>query len=207
MNNNKFSDEKSSTENTKKEKKSINVLFGQRLAEIRKARKFKQEEFSDMLGVHKQTTSRYERGEISPSLEILEKMSKIFNVQIDYFISETENDLIKIPIINSTEPYILNKSLLQKLKNQSNLQAYICENNNMSPVIQKDDIVICSMNNDSQVSLDQLVLVVQNNYAIKRVSKIADDEVELTSTDANIKPMTCLINDIVPIEAYFRSNI
>ena len=178
------------TPSRKKDKKAINVLFGKKLAELRKARGLKQHDLSQQLGIHDQTTSRYERGEISPSLEILERIAKIFNVAMDYFITEQESDLIRIPVINSETPYVLNSSISKKLRHQHNLMAYVCENNNMSPVIQKDDIVIFCMNDDFQASLDQLVVVKKSNFAIKRISKITGNEVELVSTDTTIKPMT-----------------
>ena len=67
------------------------LIFGERLKELREERDMTQEELSNFLNVTRQSISGYETGSNEPILENLVKISKIFNVSIDYLLGLTKD--------------------------------------------------------------------------------------------------------------------
>lgn len=61
------------------EKAAFKSNFGAKLKEIRKLGGWNQEVLAAELGISRDTLSRYERGELSPSLEVFGKMMSIFS--------------------------------------------------------------------------------------------------------------------------------
>lgn len=74
-------------------------ILGNRIAELRSKRDLTQSELGKILGETIGTTltqsaiGQYERGVRRPSLEIVEALSDIFNVSIDYLFGKTEEKL------------------------------------------------------------------------------------------------------------------
>ncbi len=65
-------------------------MFGERLMHLRKSRKMTQRELASLLNVSHTSVGKYERNEAEPDLESIRKISKIFNVSIDYLLSDEE---------------------------------------------------------------------------------------------------------------------
>jgi transcriptional regulator with XRE-family HTH domain len=63
----------------------INKLFGKKLVELRKRQNISQEELADRCGFHRTYIGSLERGEKSPTLNTLEKLSKGLNIEIQDF--------------------------------------------------------------------------------------------------------------------------
>lgn len=63
----------------------INKLFGKKLVELRKKQNISQEELADRCGFHRTYIGSLERGEKSPTLNTLEKLSKGLNIEIQDF--------------------------------------------------------------------------------------------------------------------------
>lgn len=64
------------------------LLIG--LKEIRKAKNLNQQKVAMDLNISREALSHYENGKREPSLSMLQKMSKYFNVSIDYLITGKE---------------------------------------------------------------------------------------------------------------------
>ena len=60
------------------------------LKEIRKSRNLNQQKVAIDLNISREALSHYENGKREPSLEMLNKLSKYFNVSIDYLINGEE---------------------------------------------------------------------------------------------------------------------
>ena len=75
------------------------MSFGQRLTEIRKKRKFSQEELANLLGTKGPAIGRYEREVAKPTIEVASKLAKILGVSLDYLVGNSELELDK-KIIN-----------------------------------------------------------------------------------------------------------
>lgn len=69
------------------------MSFAQNLIELRKYHEFSQEELADMIGVSRQTLSKYETGESLPDIEKCKLLADAFSVSVDELISyDKEND-------------------------------------------------------------------------------------------------------------------
>ena len=60
------------------------------LRQIRKARNLNQQKVAIDLNISREALSHYENGKREPSLEMLNRLSKYFNVSIDYLINGEE---------------------------------------------------------------------------------------------------------------------
>jgi putative transcriptional regulator len=60
--------------------------IGQNIRKLRKERGLKQGEFGNYLDVKLNNVSRWERGEVLPSLEMAWRISRFFNVSIDSLV-------------------------------------------------------------------------------------------------------------------------
>ena len=60
------------------------------LRQIRKSRNLNQQKVAIDLNISREALSHYENGKREPSLEMLNRLSKYFNVSIDYLINGEE---------------------------------------------------------------------------------------------------------------------
>ncbi len=65
-------------------------MLGQRLYEIRTSLGWSQVELAKKLNISKQTVSNWENENIQPSIEMLIRLAKIFNVSTDYLLGLDE---------------------------------------------------------------------------------------------------------------------
>ena len=64
-------------------------VFGKRLKELRKAKSYTIEQFTDMVGISKSTLGYYENDKRMPDIEILARIADTLNVNADYLIGRT----------------------------------------------------------------------------------------------------------------------
>ena len=67
------------------------MSFADNLIELRKLNGFSQEELADMIGVSRQTLSKYETGESLPDIEKCRLIAEVFSVTMDDLISYDKN--------------------------------------------------------------------------------------------------------------------
>lgn len=60
------------------------------LKELRKEKGFTQKEISDIIGMKQQEYSRYERGQTKLNIDLVKKLSLIYNISADYILELTE---------------------------------------------------------------------------------------------------------------------
>lgn len=65
------------------------ITMGDKLKAARKNRGLRQDDTAAYLGVQRQSVSQWERGANGPSRENLEKLAKLYNVDIDYLRQDT----------------------------------------------------------------------------------------------------------------------
>lgn len=84
--------------------------FGKKIAELRKEKKMSQGELAKALSTSTSVIGRYERDEMTPSIEVAKKIATILDTTVGYLLGETEDDqLFKDP------------GMLQRLKELSQL--------------------------------------------------------------------------------------
>jgi transcriptional regulator with XRE-family HTH domain len=69
------------------------AAFGKRLTAAREAKELTKEKLGKIVGVHHSQIGRYEKGEASPSAEVLKKMANALNVSTDYLMNGSTSDL------------------------------------------------------------------------------------------------------------------
>ena len=72
-------------------------MLGKRVNELREARGWSQVRLAAELNVSKQTVSNWENGNILPSVDMLVRISRVFNVSTDYILG-----LESVPRLNVT---------------------------------------------------------------------------------------------------------
>ena len=81
--------------------KGNRMSFAENLTELRKYHNFSQEELAEMIGVSRQTLSKYETGESLPDIEKSKLLADVFSVSVDDLISyqkdQAENMGLGIP--------------------------------------------------------------------------------------------------------------
>ncbi len=75
-----------------------------KLKELRKNSALTQKQIADVIGIDRSTYSYYENGKASPSLEVLVKIAKVFNVTLDYIIYGEESKTVQ-PVSVLTDNY------------------------------------------------------------------------------------------------------
>lgn len=88
--------------------------FNQRLRELRNERNLSQQQLADILGISKSSINMYERGEREPGIELLLKLSTIFNASVDYLLGKS-NDRIDDDLLDLANE--IDDDLLQKYGN------------------------------------------------------------------------------------------
>ena len=67
---------------------TVSDEFGQRLLVLRKRKGWSQPELAKKLGTSGPIIGRYERGEMTPSVEVAKRLADIFAVTVDYLVSD-----------------------------------------------------------------------------------------------------------------------
>lgn len=74
------------------------LSFGKKIAALRKGLKLSQTELAKKLETSVSVISRYERDEMTPSIETAKKLAGFLNTSVGYLLGETEDDeLLKDP--------------------------------------------------------------------------------------------------------------
>lgn len=66
------------------------MTFGEKIQKLRKEAGLSQEEFSYQLGVSRQAVSKWERDNGYPETEKIVRMSRLFNVSLDYLLNDDD---------------------------------------------------------------------------------------------------------------------
>ena len=68
------------------------IMFAQRLKELRKKNNMTQVQLADKLGVSKGTVAMWETGHRSPSVEMILKLSDVFNRNMEYILGHSDDE-------------------------------------------------------------------------------------------------------------------
>ncbi len=65
--------------------------FGKKVFQLRKQRQWSQPQLGKLIGTSGTIVGRYERGEMTPSIEVARKLAEAFEVTVDFLVSEGNN--------------------------------------------------------------------------------------------------------------------
>ncbi len=68
------------------------MTLGEKITQIRKGAQLSQEQFGQMLGVSRQSVSKWESDLAQPELKTIVEMSKTFGVSLDELLKDEKND-------------------------------------------------------------------------------------------------------------------
>jgi transcriptional regulator with XRE-family HTH domain len=74
------------------------MKFNEKLVRLRKEQGWSQTELGQHVGVHIAHLSRLENGKSQPSVDMLWKIAKVFNVSMDYFMDEQADEATPVSI-------------------------------------------------------------------------------------------------------------
>lgn len=66
----------------------LEQIVAQNLTDLRKAQKWTQAELAEKLNYSDKSVSKWERGDALPDLKVLKQMADLFEVTLDYFVTE-----------------------------------------------------------------------------------------------------------------------
>lgn len=78
-------------------------MLGERIRELRTAKRLNQVELAALLGVTKQSVSNWENENIQPSIEMLVRLADILRVSTDYLLSREDKTYIEVSGLSSDE--------------------------------------------------------------------------------------------------------
>ncbi len=78
-------------------------MLNERIRELRVASGLSQVELADKLGVSKQSVSNWENDNIQPSIDMLLKISRTFNVSTDFLLGEDNHRYIEVTKLTKSQ--------------------------------------------------------------------------------------------------------
>ncbi len=81
---------------------NLNFIIAKRLVDLRKKNKLTQLELAEKLNYSDKAVSKWEQGESVPSIEVLCRLSELYNVSLDYIVGKvTEKTVVPPPVIKN----------------------------------------------------------------------------------------------------------
>ncbi len=74
------------------------MALANNIKRLRKKNRWSQAELADRIDTHVSHVNRIETGKYKPSVDVLTKLAYIFEVSLDYLVSETEDDFKEVTI-------------------------------------------------------------------------------------------------------------
>ena len=65
---------------------------GEKIAKLRRDKNISQEALADMLGLSRQSVSKWENGSALPTMENLSRLAKIFDVPVSYLLDDSRQE-------------------------------------------------------------------------------------------------------------------
>ena len=79
--------------------------IGKKLVELRKKKELSQESLAELIGVSRQTISKWELGDTYPDINQAKKLSKLFDVSLDELVDNDVKNII-VEKVNNTEKLV-----------------------------------------------------------------------------------------------------
>lgn len=179
-------------------------MISKKIRQLRAEQGWTQKQLSEKLHVGKTTVSNYETGYSEPDLEMLNKMSKLFDVSIDYLLgnnsSSKTQDYITINVYGSIPAGIPIEAIEDisdtedlSLKEYDRSKTYLglkVDGDSMYPKYLDGDTIIIEKTPDCESGTDAAVYVNGYEATLKTIIKNDDGTVTLKPINPNYSPRT-----------------
>lgn len=156
-----------------------------RIKLLREELNMTQQELADKLDGAKSTVAMYEKGDRKPSMEVLLKLSEIFDCSIDYILGKSNNRnndiaVSKIPILGTVkagydwlaeENIVDYITLKENIPNVNEYYALRITGDSMLPLLAEGDLVIVHDQDDVESGQTAVVLINGEEATVKKVVK------------------------------------
>lgn len=68
------------------------MKFGEKIAKLKKLKKMSQVELAEKTGISRDAISKYERGDVMPSIEYAKRIADVLGVSLDYLVSDSDQE-------------------------------------------------------------------------------------------------------------------
>lgn len=111
------------------------MTLGEKILRLRKNKRWSQKELAAMIGTSGPVLGRYERDEITPSVEVAKKLAEAFGVTLDFLVDETGavaevtdremlNRITKINHLDQTDKTVIIRVIDSLLRDAKAKKAY-----------------------------------------------------------------------------------
>lgn len=95
----------------------INMKFNEKIKALRKAANMSQQELAEKLHIHVTHLSKMENGHLMPSIDIVQRLMKVFTVSADQLLNEDEKTVVDIKNSELNEQVALISQLDEEERN------------------------------------------------------------------------------------------
>lgn len=94
-----------------------NMKFNEKIKALRKAANMNQQDLADKLHIHVTHLSKMENGHLLPSIDIVQRLMKVFAVSADNLLNDNENSVVELQNHELNEQLMLISQLDEDEKN------------------------------------------------------------------------------------------
>lgn len=164
------------------------MTFGNILKKLRQDNNMTQDELAKKIDTSRSNIANYENGKNMPSVDILEKLSKLFDCTTDYLLGKSDNrnsdvPISKIPVLGTVkagydwlaeENIVDYITLKENIPNVGEYYALRITGDSMLPLLAEGDLVIVHDQDDVESGQTAVVLINGEEATVKKVIKTKD---------------------------------
>lgn len=161
------------------------MTFGNILKKLRQDNNMTQDELAKKIDTSRSNIANYENGKNMPSVDILEKLSKLFDCTTDYLLGKSDNrnsdvPISKIPILGTVkagydwlaeENIVDYITLKENIPNVDEYYALRITGDSMLPLLAEGDLVIVHDQDDVESGQTAVILINGEEATVKKVVK------------------------------------
>ena len=161
------------------------MTFGNILKKLRQDNNMTQDELAKKIDTSRSNIANYENGKNMPSVDILEKLSKLFDCTTDYLLGKSDSrngdvPISKIPILGTVkagydwlaeENIVDYITLKENIPNVNEYYALRITGDSMLPLLAEGDLVIVHDQDDVESGQTAVILINGEEATVKKVVK------------------------------------
>ncbi len=159
-------------------------MFAQVLKTLRLRAKMNQSDLAQILDVERSTVSRWESGTSTPPMNMVKRLSEIFDVSLDELMGkQTEEEYVRIPVLGEVQAGLPTEAVQNiisyeyipsSLARSGEYFALKIKGDSMSPRMLEGDVVIVKRQSDIKSGEIAVVLVGNEDATVKRIARHED---------------------------------